>query len=169
MTRVWGLKKICIYVALHREFVRYLKRNSGWLSAIICLWNIPSTRGADKSLARPWKETTYSSQDVRQYTKTYGVQTTGIYCCKCPAIISQPTGTRSALEQLFHGWNILTKLLTMLISHCPEILWEEVFSESLRNACVKTYHSPYLCRIVQVQHQAPYHDSFMPYDYPKHW
>ena len=38
-------------------------------------------RGADKSLARPWKETSYSNQDLQQYTKTYGVQTTGIYSC----------------------------------------------------------------------------------------
>ena len=38
-------------------------------------------RGADKSLARPWKVTSYSKQDLQHYTKTYGVQTTGIYCC----------------------------------------------------------------------------------------
>jgi len=38
-------------------------------------------RGADKSLARPWKETSYSDQDLQHYTKTYGVQTTGIYSC----------------------------------------------------------------------------------------
>jgi len=31
-------------------------------------------RGADKSLARPWKETSYSDQDLQHYTKTYGVQ-----------------------------------------------------------------------------------------------
>ena len=37
-------------------------------------------RGADKSLARPWKETSYSEQDLQHYTKTYGVQT-GIHCC----------------------------------------------------------------------------------------
>jgi len=28
--------------------------------------------GADKSLARPWKETSYSDQDLQHYTKTYG-------------------------------------------------------------------------------------------------
>ena len=38
-------------------------------------------RCADKSLAWPWKETSYSDQDLKHYTKTYGVQTTGIYCC----------------------------------------------------------------------------------------
>jgi len=38
-------------------------------------------RGADKSLARPWKETSYSDQDLQYYTKSYGVQTTAIYCC----------------------------------------------------------------------------------------
>ena len=35
--------------------------------------------GADKSLARSWKETSYSDQDLQQYTKTYDVQTTAIY------------------------------------------------------------------------------------------
>ena len=38
-------------------------------------------RGADKSFARPWKETSYSDQDIQHKTKTYGVKTTGIYCC----------------------------------------------------------------------------------------
>jgi len=38
-------------------------------------------RHADKSLAQPWKETSYSDQDLQYYTKTYGVQRTGIYCC----------------------------------------------------------------------------------------
>jgi len=38
-------------------------------------------RGADKSLARPWKETSYSDQDLQHYTKTYGVKITAIYCC----------------------------------------------------------------------------------------
>jgi len=28
-------------------------------------------RGADKSLARPWKETCSSGQDLQHYTKTY--------------------------------------------------------------------------------------------------
>ena len=42
--------------------------------------------GADKSLARPWKETNYSDQDLQHYTKTYGVRTTGIYCCCLYAI-----------------------------------------------------------------------------------
>jgi len=38
-------------------------------------------RGADKSLARPWTETSYSDQDLQHYTKTYGVQLTRIYSC----------------------------------------------------------------------------------------
>jgi len=38
-------------------------------------------RGADKSLARPWKKTSYSDQDLQHYTEIYGVQTTGIYSC----------------------------------------------------------------------------------------
>ena len=29
-------------------------------------------RGADKSLARPWKKTSYSNHDLQHYTKTYG-------------------------------------------------------------------------------------------------
>jgi len=46
-------------------------------------------RGADKSLARPWKETSYSDQDLQHYTKTYGVQTTGIYSCCMKSEISE--------------------------------------------------------------------------------
>ena len=42
--------------------------------------------GADKSLARPWKERSYSDQDLQHYTKTYGVQTTGIYSCYLYAV-----------------------------------------------------------------------------------
>ena len=38
-------------------------------------------RGADRSLALPWKETSYSEQYLQRYTKTYGVQSAGIYCC----------------------------------------------------------------------------------------
>jgi len=38
-------------------------------------------RGADKSLARPWKEASYSDQDWQHHTKTCGAQTTAIYCC----------------------------------------------------------------------------------------
>ena len=33
-------------------------------------------RGADKSLARPAKETSYGDQNLQHYTNTYGVQTT---------------------------------------------------------------------------------------------
>jgi len=29
--------------------------------------------GADKSLARPWKETSYNDQDLQHYNKTYGI------------------------------------------------------------------------------------------------
>ena len=43
-------------------------------------------RGADKSLARPWKERSYSDQDSQHYTNTYGVQITGIYSCCLHAI-----------------------------------------------------------------------------------
>jgi len=43
-------------------------------------------RGADKSLARPWKKTSYSDQDLQYYTKTYDVQTTAIYSCSLYAI-----------------------------------------------------------------------------------
>jgi len=43
-------------------------------------------RVADKSLARPWKETSYSNQDLQHCTNTYGVQTTGIYSCCLYAI-----------------------------------------------------------------------------------
>ena len=39
------------------------------------------TGGAEKSLARPWKETSQSDQDLKYSTKNYGVQTTGIYSC----------------------------------------------------------------------------------------
>jgi len=42
-------------------------------------------RNFDKSLARPWKETSYSYQDL-QHTKTCGVQTTEIYSCCLYAI-----------------------------------------------------------------------------------
>jgi len=31
-------------------------------------------RGADKSLARPWKETSYSNRDLQHNTKTYSLQ-----------------------------------------------------------------------------------------------
>jgi len=44
----------------------------------VCLRNINNVQGAGKSLARPWKDTSYSDQDLQHYTKTYGVQT-GIY------------------------------------------------------------------------------------------
>jgi len=43
-------------------------------------------RGADKFLVRPLKETSYSDQDLQHNTKTYGVQTTGIYSCCLYAI-----------------------------------------------------------------------------------
>ena len=40
--------------------------------------------GADKSLARPWKETSYNDQDLQHNTETYGLQITGIrFCCLC--------------------------------------------------------------------------------------
>ena len=36
----------------------------------------------DKSLAQPWKETSYSDQDLQDCTKNYGLQTPSIYSCK---------------------------------------------------------------------------------------
>jgi hypothetical protein len=36
----------------------------------------------EKSLARPWKETSYSDQELHHYTKNYDVQTPSIYSCK---------------------------------------------------------------------------------------
>ena len=39
------------------------------------------SRGADKSLALPWKKTICSEQYLQQYTKPYGVQKAGIYSC----------------------------------------------------------------------------------------
>jgi hypothetical protein len=38
----------------------------------------------------------------------------------CLAIISQHAGTQLALVPLFHGRNILVKLLSVLIAHCHE-------------------------------------------------
>jgi len=39
--------------------------------------------------------------------------------------------------------------------------------ENLRNAALKTYYTPQLCRIVQLQ--PPYYGSFLTYDLPKNW
>jgi len=47
---------------------------------------VKSYRGADKSLVRPWKETSYRDQDLKHYTKTYGIQTIAIYSCCLYAI-----------------------------------------------------------------------------------
>ena len=52
---------------------------------VSCL-QVGSYRGADKSLARPWKKTSYSDQDLQHYIKTCGVQTTGIYFRRLYAI-----------------------------------------------------------------------------------
>jgi len=43
-------------------------------------------RGADKSLARPWKQTSYTDQVLQNYINTDGVQTTTIYFCCLYAI-----------------------------------------------------------------------------------
>ena len=43
-------------------------------------------RSADNSLARPWKETSYSDQALQHCTKTYVVQTAGTYCSSLYAI-----------------------------------------------------------------------------------
>jgi hypothetical protein len=32
-----------------------------------------------------------------------------------------------AMAPLFYGGNVLVKLLSVLIAHCPEIFWEEVY------------------------------------------
>ena len=49
------------------------------LTSILGDTNRWAYRGADKSLARPWKETSYSDQDLQLCTKTYGVKSTRIY------------------------------------------------------------------------------------------
>ena len=38
---------------------------------MIRCWGYIEVQGADRSLARPWKETSYSDQDLQHYTKTY--------------------------------------------------------------------------------------------------
>jgi len=55
--------------------------------------------GADKSLARPWKETSYSDQDLQHYTKMYGVQTTAIYSC-CLTVVCTPLSLGIVLQVL---------------------------------------------------------------------
>ena len=62
---------------------------------------VGNCRGADKSLARPWKETSYSDQDLQHYTKTYGVQTTAIYSCCLYAIISWYSAVSLGRSSLF--------------------------------------------------------------------
>jgi len=49
---------------------------------------------------------------------------------KCPAIITQHTGTSLALVMLFYGENILVKSLSVLSAHCPEIFWEEDYARA---------------------------------------
>ena len=53
---------------------------------LTCMWEAGCIPGADKSLARPWNETSYSDQDLQHYTKTYGVKTAGIRPCCLYAI-----------------------------------------------------------------------------------
>jgi hypothetical protein len=43
-----------------------------------------------------------------------------------PEIFSQHTGIPLVFVPLFHGGNILMKLLSVFVAHCPEIFWEEV-------------------------------------------
>jgi len=57
------------------------------------------------------------------------------------------------------------KSLSVLTSSAPRDFLGRSLSESLRNAPLKTYYTPWLCRIVQ--DQLPYHDSLLPYDFPK--
>jgi hypothetical protein len=62
---------------------------------------------------------------------------------KCPAIISQHVGNPLALVALFfHGANAMVKSRSVLIAHGHEIFWEEVLSESVRDAPLKTYYTP---------------------------
>ena len=64
----------------HSEYVILIAfPRQHWLRELASVLDL--YRGADKSLARPRKETSYSNQDSQHYTKTYGTQTTGIYCC----------------------------------------------------------------------------------------
>ena len=71
-------------IAVHCNQVLFTKNTSGKQSAAAThISNCVHTRvyrSADKSLARPWKESSHSDQDSQHYTSTYGVQTTGIYC-----------------------------------------------------------------------------------------
>jgi len=55
----------------------------------------------------------------------------------------------------------------------PQHLLGRSLSESLRSAPLKTYYTPQLCSIVQDQPpsdqiRSPYHDSFLPYDFPEY-
>ena len=62
---------------------RTIHETKFWLLCHLCT-NRPhagEVPGAEKSLARPWKETSYSDQNLQHYTKTYGLQITGIYSC----------------------------------------------------------------------------------------
>ena len=66
--------------AMHHQF------NIQQLYALPTLYLCVLYRGADKFLARPWKETSYSDQDLQHYTKTYDIKATGMYCCCLYAI-----------------------------------------------------------------------------------
>jgi len=55
-------------------------------SLYVMVTNAICTRVVDMSLARSWKGTSYSDQYLQHNTKTYGVQTTGIYSCCLYAI-----------------------------------------------------------------------------------
>ena len=59
----FGLQGIYLYIYIYIYIYRYIYS------------------GADKSLARPWKKTSYSDQDLQHYNETFGVQRTGIYSC----------------------------------------------------------------------------------------
>ena len=60
--------------------------------------------GADKSLGLPWKETSYSDQDLQHSTKTYGVQTAAVCCC-CLYAVSLGKGKVRAVP--LQAWSSL--------------------------------------------------------------
>ena len=101
----------CIAVCAHRIFpaskvrpsLRRFSQNSQirnnvmYRSVILNSTQIGQYRGADKSIARTWRETSYSDQNSQHCTNTYGVQTTSVYCC-CLYSLSVVSLGRSSLS-----------------------------------------------------------------------
>ena len=73
---------ICDEVATREAFLLSLGSSQSVRLHSYSILLFHSYRGADKSLSRPWKERSYSDQDLQHYTKAYGVQTTAIYSYK---------------------------------------------------------------------------------------